>query len=235
MAAWVLGALLAGAASAETGVDHRPPPEDGSLLGFVTNTLSDLDAVASAPVVTNVVDTVTGIADDVVGVVQNAVPKPPAPVVEPPPVPVPPVPAAVASPPVERAAPAAPVRKPAATPARAHKPSPKAPRATSPVVRKPPQVVQEHRAALPVQQSNGPRAQRDSLPTPPAAPSSPACPAAPSPTASPSHDGGGQARAQIGVLSARHQLVPPTATGGAAADALQPPGELTGLLTHTPD
>ncbi|GAA3004154.1 hypothetical protein GCM10010483_56440 [Actinokineospora diospyrosa] len=230
MAAWVMGVLFASTSAADTGMGFYTPPLDGesAYSGAMAN--SDHAPTRPAAVQASVSGAVTNAASETTGgTVVNKVPPPPPAVVTAPAIP------ASAPAPVALSAPAEPQAAPARKSVKAHKHAAKASRSAAAVHRPsaapPPQAAPP---AKPKPPADGPQAESGKTPKFPAPPA-PACPAAPGSAAAPTCDNGGHARGLLGVLSDRARVVPPYATGVTSSNAMQPPGDVTGLLTSSPD
>ncbi|GLW92499.1 hypothetical protein Aglo03_33150 [Actinokineospora globicatena] len=228
MAAWVMTALLAGTAAADTGVEFYPLSAEGgtTYTGAVVSSSTrprPLSMASSTGVIANAVPK----PSDLTGTVSNPI-VPSLPAVE---VPAPPVPT---PPPAAATAPVKPQVAPARKSAKSHKHATKSSRAAAvhrPNAVPPPQAAPPAKPPVP---ADGPQAESGKTPLPPA-PAAPVCPAAPGSAASPTYDNGGHGRALLGVLGDRARVVPPYATGVATASSMQAPGDVAGLLSSSPD
>ncbi|RLK60591.1 hypothetical protein CLV68_1100 [Actinokineospora cianjurensis] len=228
VAAWVMTVLLAGTAAADTGVEIYPLSVDiGSTHSGAVTSSSTRPRPISMSGSAGSTASVSSKPTDLAGTVSNPAALTPLAVeavVLPPSTP----PAVAATEPVKPQV--APARKSAKT----HKHATKAPRA---VVARRPSAVPPPQAAPPVKPpvpADGPQAESGKTPKPPTPPA-PACPAAPGSAASPTFDNSGHGRALLGVLGDRARVQPPYATGVATASVTQAPGDVTGLLSSSPD
>ncbi|WP_026425869.1 hypothetical protein [Actinokineospora inagensis] len=229
VAAWVIGVVLAGSASADIGLGLSSEPGDDQAVvsGYVVNTKTRPAAAVSAIGITSTTRPQTTVY---AGAVSNEVAAPP--VVVTPPIP-PPPPIAVA--PVAQEPQAAPVRK-SVERAKPRRQAVKAVRAVTAIaqtidVASPPQAAPPAKSENP---DDGPLAQSGKTPQVPA-PTAPACPAAPGSAAAPSYDNGGHARASLGVLTDRARLAPLAVAGATASGPVEPSGDAAGLLSSAPD
>ncbi|MBM7770543.1 hypothetical protein JOD54_000747 [Actinokineospora baliensis] len=230
--AWVMALLFASTASADTGMGLHAPPNNGesAYSGTVASTNHATGRPSAQTAQTAVSGAVTNAPSETTGgTVVNKVPPPPPIVVT--------VPAApVSAPtPVAAAAPAEPQAVPARKSVKAHKHTSKAHRVATTSHR--PSAVPPPQAAPPAKpkpSADGPQAESDKTPLLPMPPA-PVCPAAPGSAAAPTCDNSGHARGQLGDLGDRARVVPPYATGVTSSNAMQPPGDVTGLLSSSPD